>query len=292
MKSLDEMARLNKKQGQFYDAIHDADAIDAVEGYSKNQSANFVTRVWASLRSRQHAAVQEAGIQERKLGLHRAWLAEKAGGVFLEVGCFSGSEFTFDLADRAGHYVGVELSEKAAVALREKFRGAGLTHKAEVISGDFLLLPEERRFDLIYAHGVLHHFQGFDTLFQKLARLLQPAGLLIFTEPSAIHPVYRILRAAYRPFQSDSAWEWPFTRATVESLERYFEPVDGFGWGRYSLPLSVLTAMPLAGPMIRGRYLRSIHAEVGAGWHEKVWHNSMVTAKYRPRPPHRSSARS
>jgi SAM-dependent methyltransferase len=287
MKTVQEMARLNRKQAQFYDAVHEADVAHGSGGYSENRSANLLTRIWARLRRRQHEAVQAAGVQERKLALHRQWLEEKKGGVFLELGCFSGSEFTFDLAERAGRYVGVELSDKAAQALRDKFASASLTHKTEVIAGDFLLLPTTTRFDLVYAHGVLHHFQGFEALFDKLAQLMRPGGLLVFTEPSAIHPLYCAIRAAYRPFQSDAAWEWPFTRATVASLERHFEPVEGFGWGRYSLPLSVLTAAPLAGALIRRWYLRSIRRECDAGWHAKVWHNSMVTAKYRARnTPH------
>jgi SAM-dependent methyltransferase len=214
---------------------------------------------------------------------HARWVDSKKGGDFLELGCFSGSPSTFQLSEVSGTYLGVELSPLAVEALNRKFAERNLSHKAQAKALDFLTMNEDQKFDLIYAHGVLHHFENPEPLFQKLAALCKPGGALLFVDPSAVNPLYRLIRSVYRPFQSDAAWEWPFRPLTVAALERYFEPQDGFGWGRWSLPLSVMTGLPLIGSWVARRYIKTAKGEVNAGWHKRVWHNSMVTALYRVR---------
>jgi SAM-dependent methyltransferase len=283
MKTTEQMILLNQRQARFYDAIQSAEAGKGHGGYAENQSANVFTRLWAGLRYRQQAAVREAGIEsEMKAALAR-WVEQRRGGRFLELGCFSGSPATLSLAETAGNYRGIELSPRAVEELNRKFADAGLAGKAQALAGDFLLMDESQRFDLIYAHGVLHHFENPAPLFEKLAALLNPGGTLLFVEPSAVNPLYRAIRMLYRPFQSDAAWEWPFRRHTVETLQQHFEAVEGFGWGRHSLLLSVLTGAPLIGGWVTRHYVRLVRAEMAAGWHAKVWHNSMVTACFRRR---------
>jgi SAM-dependent methyltransferase len=284
MKTTEEMIGLNRRQAEFYDSIHIAEADKGHGGYAENQEANLLTRAWASLRYRQQAAVQEAGIETRVKRSHEDWARQKSGGSFLELGCFSGSPSTFQLAQISGSYLGVELSPLAVEALNKKFTAHKLSEKARAEAIDFLTMDDSRKFDLIYAHGVLHHFENPEPVFKKLAALCKPGGTLLFVDPSAVNPLYRLIRSAYRPFQSDAAWEWPFRPATVQALERYFEPVDGFGWGAGSLPMSVFTGMPLIGRRVTRWYIRTVRAEFNAGWHSKVWRNSMVTALYRVRP--------
>jgi len=283
MKSIHEMAALNEGQAEFYNAIHKAEADSGCGGYAGNQSANFFTRRWADLRYRQQAAVKEAGVEGSMKQAHQKWISAKAGGEFLEVGCFSGSPSTFQLARAATTYRGLELSSLAVSRLNERFASEGLQDSARAEAGDFLLMGEDKKYDLIYAHGVLHHFENPEPVFEKLARLLKSDGRLIFVDPCAVNPVYRALRMAYRPFQSDAAWEWPFRPLTVTALEQHFEIVEGFGWGRRSLPLSVLTGLPVIGALVRPLYVRLAKGEVAAGWHKKVWMNAMVTACYKPR---------
>jgi SAM-dependent methyltransferase len=290
MNSLEQMAALNREQARFYDSIHAAEAASGAGGYAENTRANFLTRAWAGLRYRQQAAVKEAGVEAAMKQAHQKWISERASGEFLEVGCFSGSPSTFELARAAQRYRGIELSPLAVSRLNEQFVAEGLQAKATAEAGDFLLMHEDQQFDLIYAHGVLHHFENPEPVFEKLARLLKSDGRLIFVDPCAVNPVYRALRAAYRPFQSDAAWEWPFRPVTVAALERHFEGVEGFGWGRHSLLLSVLTGLPLIGKLISPLYVRLAKAEVAAGWHDKVWMNSMVTACYKPRESKRVSS--
>lgn len=283
MRTAAEMVQLNKKQAEFYDAIQTAEADSGRGGYAENQSANVFTRMWAWLRYRQQAAVRQAGIEAKMKSALDCWVQHRAGGRFLELGCFSGSPATLSLAETAGSYRGIDLSKCAVEELNQKFKALGLAGKAQANAGDFLLMDESDRFDLIYAHGVLHHFENPEPLFRKLAAMLAPGGALLFVEPSAVNPLYRVIRACYRPFQSDAAWEWPFRQSTVDLLERHFLIVEGFGWGRWSLPLSVLSGVPWLGGWITKRYVRLVRREINMGWHARVWNNSMVAACYRLR---------
>lgn len=284
MKPIEEMIRVNREQARFYDAIQAAEADTGHGGYAKNEKANLLTRAWAGLRYRQQAAVKEAGVEQRVKEAHVRWAKLKEGGDFLEIGCFSGSRFTFDLVALSGSYLGVDLSPKAVQALNQKLADQGLAHKANAEAVDLLVMDSCRKFDLLYAYGVLHHFKDPVPLFDKLASLMRPGSLLVFTEPSAIHPLYHAIRSIYRPFQSDASWEWPFTPKTVAALEARFQVVEGFGWGSWSLPLSVLTGLPWLGRLARSAYRARVRSEVEHGWGPGVWSNSFVTAVYRLPP--------
>lgn len=277
MKTAEEMIAVNRAQAEFYDNLSQAEDEAAGVGYPKNRSANLLTRVWSTLRYRQQEAARKAGIEELKHQLHRKWLEQKRGGDFLEIGCFFGSASTFPLIEHSGSYLGIELSAKAVAALQKKIQDAALNHKAKAIVGDFLVFQPKIKFDLVYTHGVLHHFENSEPLFSKIASILKPDGVLLFTEPSMVNPAFRLVRSLYRPFQSDASWEWPFNKRTVATMEDYLSPVEGFGWGKNSLFMSVLVGLPFLSTPLLPVYLRMVRSEAAAGWNCRVWWNSTVT---------------
>jgi SAM-dependent methyltransferase len=278
MKTTDEMIKLNRKQAEFYDSIHGAQEKSGHGGYSENHKANWITRFWANLRYRQQEALKESGVQNRVRSSHEKWCNMKAGGSFLEIGCFSGSFFTFELAKISGDYLGVELSSRAVDSLNNQFLVKGLASKAKAQAVDFLTLESGKKFDLIYGFGVLHHFENPEALFSKIASVAKPGALLVFAEPSEVNSLYRIIRSVYRPLQSDAAWEWPFSHKTVGELNSKFQMIQGFGWGRWSLLLSILTGLPLIGNLAKKYYLLQVQQEVQSGIGDNLWNNSYVTA--------------
>ncbi len=281
MKTIDNMIKTNQKQASFYDSISQVEDQSTGSGYAEHRAANLLTRLWADLRYRQQSAARSAGVDDRKWKLHRKWLEKYRGGASLELGCCRGTHFTDSLIDASTQYVGIDLSSKAVQVLNNKLRESGLQHKARAVAEDFLLFNEEQKFDIIYAHGVLHHFENPEPLFQKISTLLSTKGVLILSEPSQVKLIFKIMRSLYRPFQSDKEWEWPFTKSTVASMENYLEPVEGFGWGCNSLFLSVLASLPILGRFFLPMYQRMVHTEIESGWHHKVWSNSTVVAVYK-----------
>ncbi|HEX7860549.1 MAG TPA: class I SAM-dependent methyltransferase [Verrucomicrobiae bacterium] len=275
-----EMLAVNVEQASFYDSISEAEDRTGKDGYSNNRSANIMTRSWSALRARQRQAASQSGVAQAEIQFQEKWIAKKKGGDFLEIGCFRGSSVSMKMVEASRHYTGLELSPKAAEVFRGRIKSAGLTEKGTVIATDFLAWQTEQKFDLIYAHGVLHHFADPEPVFQRIASLLKPDGVLLFTEPCAVNPLFRVARAAYRPFQTDKAWEWPFSSKTVSLMERHLTPVDGFGWGRHSLPLSVFVGLPVINTISHPLYLRTVKKEIASGWHRNIWNNSTVAAVY------------
>jgi hypothetical protein len=54
--------------------------------------------------------------------------------------------------------------------------------------------------------------------------------------------------------------------------------IQGFGWGRWSLLLSILTGLPLIGNLAKKYYLLQVQQEVQSGIGDNLWNNSYVTA--------------
>lgn len=281
MKNLKEMLEVNKSQAKFYDSISFEEDLEEMTGYSKHQKANILTKVWASFRYRQQFAFTQSGLEEIKTNFHQKWIDKKAGGDILEIGCFRGTRSSWPLIESAGNYVGIDLSAKAVNALNDKIFKAGLSSKAKAFALDFLLMDNEKKYDLIFAHGVLHHFENPETLFSKISEILKNDGVLIITEPSTINPLFKLIRSFFRPFQSDAEWEWPFTKKTVLIMESKLKPIDGFGWGRRSLWLSILIGIPLVEKIAIPIYKYLLNKEIKAGYNQNVWLNSTVTAIYK-----------
>ena len=98
-------------------------------------------------------------------------------------------------------------------------------HVGDFLSDDFA----EDGFDVIYAHAVIHHFAHTDVLFDQLKAKLAPDGEVITYDPLQVWLPIRLLRAAYRPFQTDAEWEFPFTRKTCRDIAEAFDVKDVFG---------------------------------------------------------------
>lgn len=281
MKNIEEMLKINKIQAEFYDSISVIEDLDERTGYSKHQKANALTKIWASLRYRQQSAFTKSGLDTIKTNFHQRWIDKKIGGDMLEIGCFNGSLASWPLIEAAGNYVGIDLSIKAIENLNDKIFKAGLSSKAKAFATDFLLIDNKKKYDLIFAHGVLHHFENPEPLFSKISEILKNDGVLIITEPSTVNRTFKLIRSLFRPFQSDAEWEWPFTKNTVSIIESKFKAIDGFGWGRRSIYLSILIGIPLIEKIAFPIYLNLLKKEIKAGYNQKVWLNTTITAIYK-----------
>lgn len=274
-----EMKAVNLRQAAFYEGIQTAERCkNGADGYAGNEQAGWLTRVWAGLRSHRKKLLRQQGLRDAVEARVRAWLLASAGREVLEIGCFNGTRNTLWLMEQCSHYTGIDLSPSAIELLRGKARSANFADKVTLVAGDVLDFDPPRQFDLIYAQGVLHHFQHPEVLFAMLARFMKPGGRLVFSDPAELNGVLRLARRIYRPFQTDQAWEWPFTRRTVDALSRHFELREAFGYGRFSTLLVPLIAVPGLGLLLGGIYQKLLKTELALGeTHvEKVWENAVV----------------
>jgi ubiquinone/menaquinone biosynthesis C-methylase UbiE len=92
----------------------------------------------------------------------------------LEIGVGMGTHAQL-IAKHARSYVGIDLTEYAVVATRERLRLAGLEGTVVQMDAEQLDFPDES-FDLIWTWGVIHHSSNTQRILGEMRRVLRPGG--------------------------------------------------------------------------------------------------------------------
>ena len=229
---LDDMLLINQKQKEFYN-----------ENNNKKRK-NLPSRIWSSIRNGLLADYRRNfNISEKVYAQHKAWLGDMSDKKILDLGCLRGNALSLYMAKNAKEYIGIDLSDVAIHDLQKKIEKADCPN-AKAIAVDFLSDAfYQKDFDIIYAYGVLHHFENFDVLIEKLKEKLKPDGVILSYDPLQTSLPIKIVRGIYRPFQSDKDWEWPFSKAVIDKLYANFKVLDVkgiLGKSKYGILLSFL----------------------------------------------------
>ncbi len=237
-KSADKMLEVNLKQKEYYE-------ISEGELYN-TEKQNIATRLWTILRNSFNGFRSESNIESDVIEKHWEWIGGISSAKILDLGCHTGNPLSLDLAQKSKEYIGIDLSSSAIKILQEKI-DALETQNAKTFSLDFLStdFQEEHKnsIDIIYAKAVAHHFKEFDLFLEKCDYVLKDGGKVITFDPADTYLPMTILRAAYRPFQSDKDWEWPFTKQTYKEIEKVFKITDIIGIlgrSKYAFPVYFL----------------------------------------------------
>lgn len=239
------MLAVNERQSEFYETKDEG-------------RGNALTRMWRRARLAQKEVRIGLGIDGAVYEKHWEWMGDVSDKRILDLGCYEGNKLSLPLAKKSGSYLGLDLSRPAIAILNEKIRAAGCPN-ARAVAADFLS-PDfsEDGFDVIYAHSVAHHFKYFDVFLAALQGKLSSRGMVVTIDPMETSWPVKLARVAYRPFQADSAWEWPFNKKSFEMIQRRFDVVGVqgmMGRAKWSLPIALLD---------KGRAL-----SLGTRWHER-----------------------
>lgn len=248
MKTQEEIIETNIRQKEFYNT----------------KKKNFATKIWSRLREKTLKNIRkDIGILNESYQLHEKWFGDLATKKVLDLGCFQGNHLSLYLAENAKEYIGIDLSDVAIAKLNQK-----IAHipTAKALAVDFLTDEfNEKDFDLIYAYGVLHHFPNIDVLIQKLNDKLADNGEIISYDPLETSLPIKIIRAVYRPFQTDADWEWPFTKKTVYKFKNAFNILERRGILGKSKWFFLLNFLPIS---------HTKKLELGKKWHNHDWEKS------------------
>jgi SAM-dependent methyltransferase len=184
----------------------------------------------------------------------------------LDLGCFSGNYWSMYLAENAKEYLGIDLSDVAIEKLNtrlQKFPNAN-AKAVDFLSDEFTA----DNFDLIYAYGVLHHFENTRILIDRLNEKLTVGGEIISYDPLETSLPIKILRTLYRPFQSDAAWEWPFTKKVFYQFQNSFNIIERRGVLGKAKWIAMVNMLPI---------LDEKKKSIGQRWHEEDWNNSRTS---------------
>src|SRR5262245_32758706 len=193
----EEMLAINLRQKVYY---------ENATGSEESNVNSGATNLWRRLRARAFSALASDATKDRVRDLHFAWLGPLANLRVLDLGVGDGNLLSLDLARGAGEYVAVDLSAARLARFQEKLRASGID-RVRLLAGDFLD-PQNGlgQFDVIYAMAVLHHFRHVEALSEALKDHLSAGGRIISYDPLQTWLPMRLVRAVYRPLQTDRAW--------------------------------------------------------------------------------------
>lgn len=249
MKTKEEILDINLNQKEFYNS----------------KKKNFPTKVWSFFRSGLLSSIRkEVGVQEMVYNKHKDWLGDLSSKRVLDLGCYSGNYLSKYIAENAKEYVGIDLSDIAIEKLKNK-----LIHlpNAKAVAVDFLSDVDfpDKDFDIIYAYGVLHHFQNVNVLIERLNQKLVEGGLIISYDPLETSLPVKLIRWIYRPFQSDKDWEWPFTRKTFNIFNDSFDIIEKRGVIGNLKWFFLIKLLPISNKK---------KLNIGKSWHNNDWEKS------------------
>lgn len=248
VKTTEAIIETNIKQAAFYNT----------------KKKNVVTRIWSKIRNGVFDKIRKnIGIKDQTYLQHKEWFGDLSDKKVLDLGCHSGNYWSLYLAEHAKEYLGIDLSDLAIGALSEKLKDFP---NAKVKAVDFLSADfKEKDYDLIYAYGVLHHFQNTAILVDKLNDKLASDGKIISYDPLQTSLPVKIVRTIYRPFQSDAAWEWPFTKKTFYQYQKAFNIIERRGLLGKSKWVMILELLPISNQKKKA---------IGQKWHQQDWQES------------------
>lgn len=241
----------NKKQKEFYN----------------NKKKNFATAIWSKVRNGIFTQIKKnIGIQDQSYVLHKEWFGDLSTKKVLDLGCYSGNYWSIHLAENAKEYLGIDLSDVAIAKLNERIKHLP---NAEAKAIDFLSDDfTTDKFDLIYAYSVLHHFQDTNILIERLNEKLAKDGEIISYDPLETSLPIKIIRTLYRPFQSDAAWEWPFTKKTFYLYKNAFNIVERRGLLGKTKWITLINILPISNER---------KTKIGLKWNSQDWNDSRTS---------------
>lgn len=248
MKTKQEILKTNIKQKEFY-----------------NQAKrNYFTQIWANFRNGVLNKIRKnIGVHNQAYELHKAWLGDLSDKKVLDLGCYSGNYLSNYIAENSKIYLGIDLSDVAINKLNQNLKHLpnAKAQAVDFLSDDFT----EKKFDIIYAYGVLHHFPNIDILINRMNEILVDGGSIISYDPLETSWPVKLVRTIYRPFQSDADWEWPFTKKTVQKYTNAFNIIERRGILGKSKWIYLINFLPISD---------SKKQRIGNKWHNEDWENS------------------
>lgn len=229
-----EMRDTNVEQHEYY---------EKADGWSESPHNSRATNIWRSMRRNAFAVFRNAGIQECVVQLHAQWIGDVSTKKVLDLGLGEGNPLSLKLAKVAQEYVAIDLSSNRMETFRRKLQEAGIrgakTYVEDFLSDDF----PEMDFDVVYAMSIFHHFRYIDAFLDSLCKRMSAGGIVVTQDPLQTWFPYKLLRLAYRPLQTGAAWEFPFTRDSLDAIQRKFtvEHVQGiYGYSKWAIPISMI----------------------------------------------------
>ena len=168
----------------------DSDAVQIARDYYDSADADlFYREVWGG--EDIHVGLYRSETESVASASRRtvARMAELAGpmtpaGRVIDLGAGYGGAMRHIAREFGSHCVALNLSTVQNERDRRMNREAGLDHLVDVVDGDFARLDfPDSSFDVAWSQEALLHTDAREQVCREAARVLQPGGRFVFTDP-------------------------------------------------------------------------------------------------------------
>jgi SAM-dependent methyltransferase len=188
-------------------------------------------------------------------------LGNLKGKTLLDVGCGLGEASVY-FALRGADVTSCDLSEGMLTVTSKLAEANSVKLRTHLASAEDMMLPEEARFDIIYAGNLLHHVD-IDTTLKKIKLHLAPGGMLVTWDPLAYNPVINVYRRLASSVRTPD--EHPLKLKDLQLFRNHFKRVETNFFWFFTLIIFVIMALVQRRNPNKERYWKSVVDE-GHKW--------------------------
>jgi len=208
-------------EAEFHDKLRDPALRDNPELHAKLTS----NKKWYKI-AKQSREFTETYLRQHSRGSHA-----------LDFACGDGY-YSMLMAESGADVTGIDISETSVGNAERESARRGLGARFQVMDCEAMTFPD-RTFDLINVNGVLHHMD-LSRAYPELARVLKPAGSVLYVEALAHNPVFQTYRRLTPHLRTEFETEHILRRQDILAARRYFNRIE---WRFFHL--ASLAAVPL-----------------------------------------------
>jgi 2-polyprenyl-3-methyl-5-hydroxy-6-metoxy-1,4-benzoquinol methylase len=231
----DAVLRVAQAAGyQPQDGLNDMDA----ERYAKERAFHDA---WADSEQAEQIDVRTANeactAPEMRFIVHR--LGDIRGKRLLDVGCGLGEASVY-FALLGADVTSSDLSPGMLAATSRLAEMNGVRVTPHLSAAEDMQLPDEARYDIIYAGNLLHHVD-IDQTIARMKRHLAPDGVLVTWDPLAYNPVINVYRAMATAVRTPD--EHPLTWRDIRLFRKHFAQVETRYFWLLTLAIFIIMAL-------------------------------------------------
>lgn len=166
----------------------------------------------------------------------------------LDIGCGDGS-LSLQFLKKSNSITFVDISDKMLEKVKERIPSE-LAPNTLLVNNSFEVLNDDKCFDIIICVGVIAHVPSVELLFEKIAKILKPNGLLILETTPNPYPIGKLLLPYYyiRELITGSGANYNKNRLKITDLLSITKSIGlkQLNLVRYSFPLPGMTHWPQA----------------------------------------------
>lgn len=151
-----------------------------------------------------------------------ALLADIRGKRLLDLGCGLGEAGVY-FALKGAEVTVADLSESMIEVASRLATSCGVSVGTLKVAAESLHLPDEQKFDVVYAGNLFHHVDIAATL-PGVCKVLKPDGILVSWDPVAYNPLINIYRRIASEVRTPD--EHPLTLSDIKLFKKHFRHVE------------------------------------------------------------------